>query len=241
MKKLMSKSVLAFFVCASLLGATDSTASPIVQIDFGTLEIGTNWVSVVASGGGLLGVGDNLSNLQDFGTGSPTGITLAGSGFFGTGGDAASSFARDWVTANASQMVIEGNMNAAAQLSLGNLDPTREYRIEILANGSADTARISDFQVNSQFADLTAKGNGVPGMVGDNWRPNTDGFAQEDWMVWDAVSPSGTNITIDIVPNSGSIARINAIRIVAAAVPEPSSLLALLLLMGIPCGRRKRK
>ena len=114
-----------------------------------------------------------------------------------------------------------------------SLDTSLTYTLEILSSSAADAGLVSDFTANGVFANRTetgvTTGAGASMSVGDDWRPFTDGSSIQDWMIWDSLTAAGGTLTIDIQPEDGSRAHINALRLtglaVTAAVPEPGSLI----------------
>ena len=236
--------------CALLLFSVTAPlpADVVYHIDFGTLEAGTNWINAVAVGtGGLTGFGgDDLTDLTDFSDGTATGAALTGFGFSGGTGGTVGAFSDGWLTSAAAGQAVSGTVaGGAVQLAFSGLDASLDYRLEVVSLAATDSGITADYTANGVFADVTAKelmsGSGASGQVGDDWRPFTDGASAEDWMVWTSLTAADGTLTLNVVPESGSRAQINALRLAGtASVPEPSGYAAFVAVALFAALRRRQ-
>jgi len=199
-------------VCSvALLMAVGINAEDI-RLDFGDAggAAGGNWN--VATDPSSLG----LSNLTDYNSGTLTGVDVSW--------DFTSELlatliwdTKDWAISEAGSEFFFSESDAVVTFS-GLLNPSYQVEVLIAYEGSLT----SGYQIDSALADRTYLGNPV-----DNpWNWRDDGATPGDWMIWDAVTPSSGNISIDIAKDTYAAA--SAIRI--TAVPEPAT--AMLLAIG---------
>jgi len=123
--------------------------------------------------------------------------------------------------------------NSSAVVTFSNLE-SKPYRVELISSRDSGTSRNTVYRANGDLADLG-------GVNGSNpFNANTDGWLNRSIMVWQQVMPDlGSEIHIDLAPQSGQWGYVNAIRL--QDVPEPSTLLLFSLggLIAVIVARRR--
>lgn len=204
-----------------------------VRVDYGNFQLsGGNWNNVTAS----------FTNvpLIDYNTGLATGITAS------TGNFAAANnggFNKDWVTTEAGNDLFFTTAHNAGLTTLANV-PAGNYMLEVLFSSSFAPDQYGGtftlFNLGGTAPDRTFNGTSVA----DPWNARTDGFDQQNWLIWDEISPDGSgNITLfgSKVPLSFNSLGINALRL-TEVIPEPSSYAALFALgAGLFAWRKRRR
>ncbi len=237
------RSPLAAFVYAvCLLSVPAAWASVVVQIDFASPAPvpvpGVHWNMVSNAQ-----VNTNIGNLVDTNTGNATAIGLEQTGFAGPatlnwGPGGVDPDPSDWVVSAAGGDGFTVLGGPASVLFTG-LDDSFIYRFDVVAAASSTFFDGADYQINGDFGDDTNLGTPPLTEVGDNWPAFASSFLGE-WMIWENVTSSGGEAELVVTPQFGNAAMLNAVRIQAIAVPEPS-LLSLFTM--VPIGfywRRKR-
>lgn len=128
-------------------------------------------------------------------------------GYHGTGGWTAGTI--DWLDSNAAYDFIATPGTSTVVISQL---PGTEYRIELVAGRSGSD--IGDYTIDGAFANRTHNGAGTS----DDWdlaAARTNG----NWMIWDSVTPTSGQITIQASLVSGNDATVNAIMITDVIVP----------------------
>jgi hypothetical protein len=132
------------------------------------------------------------------------------------------------------------NTNTVGTITFGGLDDNISYRFDIVAGHSLNGT--GDYTLNSAYA--TATQLGAEASASDNWTMNSDGYASKNWMVWTDVTPSSGSVTLNVTYVGSPFVMLNAVRISAAAVPEPSTyalIFGLLVAGGVIAVRVKQK
>ncbi len=111
------------------------------------------------------------------------------------------------------------------------------YRLKLISSrGDSAGTRNADYLVNGAYADSG-------GATGSNpFSASIDGWVNKSIMTWQWIAPDVSGqITLQTVPLSGNWSYVNAVEL--SAVPEPSSLMLLLLgglLAGMATWRKRR-
>ena len=135
----------------------------------------------------------------------------------------------DWMSAAAGDDFLGTNTPGSVTFTgLG----TTPWMLEVVSANNSNNMG-SNFTVDGSAADRTF--TGAP--VQNPW-PGTSG--QANWLIWDALTPSGGSLALDY-SNSSSYFGINAMRL--TQVPEPSTYTALFAAaaLGLAVWRRKSK
>lgn len=200
------------------------------------LDIST-WVS--ATGGNwndIASITGLTTGLVDFHTGAPTPVSIQGAGWRGFYGDEAGAFPnRDWLIQPATVDGAGLDPGQTGTFVLSGL-PADVYRIEVV------TARhinyLNTITVNGAPASRTSLGTPVQ----TPWGSAADGLTPGNWLIWDGVAPVAGAITITNEAASGTLAMINAVRVLGSSafgeqvIPTLSGLGALLLALAVAGG-----
>lgn len=167
-------------------------------------------------------------------------VTLRADGVANRGGNTANNAwnnAQDVPTDVMNTWYFKGS--GTMSLSLSGLDASLRYTVELFNSfGSwAGTGNLSDMMVNGMFADGTS--GPTTASAGDGWNRYTDGFVPRAGLTFSNVSADGGNLLVSTF--SGPNPTVQAIRIEAFAVPEPSVIALFGLgLFGLGWSRRKQ-
>ncbi|WP_309398883.1 PEP-CTERM sorting domain-containing protein [Cerasicoccus maritimus] len=202
-----------------------------IRVDYGSTLSSGNWNNVTTS----------LTDfaMVDYNTGLATGI-LAGSG--GTPASAGGSFAKDWVTTEASGDLFFTTQHVANIAYFKDVTPG-VYTLEVLLSANfADDQYGATFTINGQAPSRTVEGTPVPS---EDWNFKTDGFAPQNWLIWDDISPDLNDqfiVRSTKEPLTFNSTGINAV-LMTTVVPEPTTYALLVgasLLTLVAVRRRKR-
>ena len=234
-RSLMGSALLLFFLGGSL--AVDAAAADI-RVDFNNAATTPNgWYCV-----GDPSDGATVHKLTDYYTGQETGVTLqlvdAFKGSTNNQNVAWSNSSAPWVDLLAMRdYAALGIDDFSARIVISGLDDVSTCTIELLSYRDNDTT------------DTSYLVNGAAGVIIDGggstatWNAKDDGFTNQDFMQWSAVTPDINGQVVIDVSTVGNYAFLNGMRL--AYVPEPSSAI-LLLSMAVGVGwltgtRRRRK
>lgn len=161
-------------------------------------------------------------HLTDYFTGLDTGVTLRITNNFLKSGTNAGTV--DWTNAAApwvvnsvlSDYALLYDTDLVGQITLGGLDPSKAYRLELLSVRNAGTVD-NRYAVNGEFG-LIVDGGGSTAA----WNALTDGYLAKDFMLWESVFPTASGQIIIDVSTTGNYVFFNGFRI-SEAVPEPAT------------------
>ena len=96
-----------------------------------------------------------------------------------------------------------------AEVTLSNLDPTKQYRVSLIASRASAGSRDCTFTVNGQVANV----GGASGS--DPFDSYTDGYVNKQLMTWSSLAPNAQNeLTMLMTPTgSGDYGYLSAMRI----------------------------
>lgn len=212
----MKTVVLALVAAACVLALSSSAEAAIIdaRVDFNdnvAAPAGWNLIADPSDTG-------TVHNLTDFNTGLATGVTLQVTDpFINSGGNYSVTWSNPyapWVDASvlSDYGVLVGS--DAAQVVLDGLDPADTYQIELLSVRGSGTSNTS-FLVNGQAGTIVDGGGSTTA-----WNAQNDGYTNQDFMLWSAVSPDSSGQIVIDVSTGSNYAFLNGLRLYA--VPEPS-------------------
>ncbi len=190
-----------------LLMLSHSAFSETYLIDFSQFENpGGNWNSLQSN------QNTNVALIDD-----DTGVTgaatlshaLGGVDSNNSGGWTAGNV--DWLNVGAANDGIYSVTNGS--VTFNGLSNGSTYAIDLVAVETLFPS-VADFKVAGQFADSNRLGTTA---LGDDWNTATDGL--NNWLTWDAVTPSNGSITLTTL-SAGTYTTLNAIRIRSVGTPN---------------------
>jgi hypothetical protein len=201
-------------------------------LDF-RLDIST-WVS--STGGNwndIANITGLTTGLIDFNTGVPTPVSIQGAGWRGFFGDEGGAFPnRDWLIQPATVDGAGLDPGQTGTFVLSGL-PADLYRIEIVS--ARQINYLNTITVNGVAANRTSLATPVQ----TPWGSADDGLTPGNWLIWDGVAPVAGSITITNEAASGTLAMINAVRVLGSSafgeqvIPTLSGLGALILALAV--------
>lgn len=205
-----------------LLFLSTTSQAQVLLIDFndGLYSTG-NWNNAAK--------GSTVNNLTDFDTGNATTISVSNTfssaktnttgGIDWTGGPS-------WITSTGAndpeRSLLFTTASTSAQIVFSGLDNGLTYNIQYIASRDSSAAQTADYTIGGVFATTTATTTAGYDNS-DDFGAQVDGNNQEIYFYWNAISPTANSITIDIAPTAGGYGYVNAIRLEAVTVPEPST------------------
>ena len=221
-----------FFTFLTLATVASFAQAEVIHIDLGdsTSGPGGNWNTIANAD-----QNSTVPGLIDFNTGSPTPVTYTGTGWTGseTSGNAFNS-ALNWV-----------HVQAGIDYFLSS--STASITFSGLGSGPWSIDLVSARQSNEEI-DITAQGSLFSdgsfkhgaGENSDNWNLDFDG--DDDFLIWNSVTPSMGSITLDFSRLGGQGPAGNAIRLQGTIIPEPgTTVLILALAAGAIAGHQRSR
>lgn len=189
----------------SLLAAfSQTTSGTVIYVDFGNAsgaasglvdESPATWNVVTSQGLHSFGV---LSDSAGQGTGIHLAVTDA---FHGAQvGGAWNDPSIPWSVGAATNDTFYAGSGSAntAEVTLSNLDPSKVYRVSVIASRASSGGRDCKFEVNGQVADVGSASGSNP------FNSYTDGYQNHRIMTWRAVAPDASNeLSLLMTPLSG--------------------------------------
>jgi len=161
-------------------------------------------------------------HLTDYFTGLDTEVTLRIANSFLKSGQNAGTI--DWTNAAApwvvnsvlSDYAVLYGSDLVGQITLGGLDPSKAYRLELLSVRNVGTVN-NRYTVNGEFG-LIVDGGGST----EAWNALTNGYLAKDFMLWERVFPTDSGQILIDVSTTGNYAFFNGFRL-SEVVPEPAT------------------
>lgn len=226
---------------ASGSGPADPAAPPLAEGAVALLDLRLDLSNLVST---TAGNWNNISNLNglttgliDYVSGGATSVSIDGTGsswsdFFGDDGGTFPN--QDWLIQPATVDGAGLGDGEVGTFVIGGLPPGL-YRVEVVT-ARTTFGYLNTITVDGATADRTFLGTPVV----TPWNSTTDGLEDGNWLIWDAVTPVGGEITIVDEADAATLGIVNALRIVtetyvappAQAIPTLSSIgIALLALV----------
>jgi len=164
-----------------------------VRIDFGDYVSPSdgNWNNISYENQNMV-----VSNLIDYNTGNPTSISYTGSNWTTYGSLGWLNTGTDWFIESAAGDCF-GSTSPNSEIVLSGLSDSK-YQIEFVSSFGVGNYTNS-ITINSFYSDRTEKTEGNS----QNWDTQTQGYENEDWLIWDNVTPIDGKITINFEFISG--------------------------------------
>ena len=209
-----------------------------VRVDYGdqTTGVPATWNTIDTAA-----LSSASGALTDFATGTANteGVETTGGFSFGGdndsvngGGDWNGGVDKDWIDFDtADDYILAGGVGSTLTLTFSGFDGS-SYDVEVLTavQNSASLRAMQDIQVGGLFANSDANGT-LSAPFGDGWLNRTEGFFAQNYLIWNAVTPSSGNIVITFDGSPSSTAPlVNAVRISTHVIPFHTDVLPGLLL-----------
>lgn len=196
------------------------------------LDISTHVSSTGGNWNDIADITGLTTGLVDFNTGAPTPVSIQGTGWRGFFGDDAGAFPnRDWLIQPATVDGAGLDPGVTGTFVVSGLTADL-YRIEVVSARGFNY--LNTITVNGVAANRTSLGTPVQ----TPWDSADDGLTPGNWLIWDGVIPVAGAITITDQAASGTLAIINAVRILGSSrgeqvIPTLSGLGALILALAM--------